>query len=788
MRSNLRFILPLIASVALVSLLFAVYRAESEKRALRDDLTARAGTLGESLQEIIEPLVDGAPDRNLQRVVEKFGHRGDNLAGIAVYDENGAILAITSGLATSLRNQPEAATEAASLGHGVGEFTGVEGVSSEIYGVPLYREGQIIGTLALFYDTRSIDAQTAQTWHDAMVNAGIETILIVFITMFLIRWTFRDPLARTAVWLRAQRLGHRSGAPPAGGEMFDQLTNEAAHMAKNLDEARNAADVEARLRESGESQWTAERLRVSLRGKLQDSPLFVVSNREPYMHMRREKSIEVVVPASGVVTAIEPVMVSCDGTWIAQGSGTADREMVDARDHLRVPPETPSYTLRRLWLTPEEEKGFYFGFANEGIWPLCHTAFAQPIFRASDWEQYQRVNMKFADAVLQEMEHTEKPVVLVQDYHFALLPRLIKEARPDARVAIFWHIPWPNPEVFGICPWQRELLHGLLGADLIGFHTQFHCNNFLETVDRALEALTEWDRFAVNRQGHLTWIRPFPISVAFAESAKPPENAAKLLAEDENVKLRAAVFQEYGIETRFLGVGVDRADYTKGILERFRGIEQFLESYPAYRREFTFLQIATPSRGEIPAYHDLQHAIIAEANRINAKFQTARWKPIVILERHHTHTEIFRLFRAADVCMVTSLHDGMNLVAKEFVVAREDLRGVLILSHFTGASRELVDALLVNPYDAQQLADRIREALEMPRADQAARMERMRRVVREHNIYRWAGTLLTELCEIRVEHPERVERPANIGHVDPRAPSERLRLDHVARPARVEAS
>jgi trehalose-6-phosphate synthase len=780
MRSSLRFILPLIASVAVVSLLFAVYRVESQKRALRSELTARAENLAESLQETIEPLVDGAPDRNLQRVVEKFGHR-DNLAGIAVYDNNGAALAITSGLATSLRTPPAAASEASAAGHGVGEFTSVEGVSSEIYAVPLYREGQSTGTLVLFYDATSIDAQTAETWRDAIMNAGIETVLIVFVTMFLIRWTFRDPLARTAVWLRAQRLGHRSGAPPVGGEMFAQLNSEAAHLAKNLDEARNAAENEARLRETAESQWTAERLRVSLRGKLQNSPLFVVSNREPYMHVRRGNSIETIVPASGVVTAIEPVMVSCDGTWVAQGSGDADREMVDAQDHLRVPPETPSYTLRRVWLTPEEEKGFYFGFANEGIWPLCHTAYARPIFRAEDWKQYQRVNLKFADAVLQEMERTESPVVLVQDYHFALLPRLIKEARPDARVAIFWHIPWPNPEVFGICPWQRELLHGLLGADLIGFHTQFHCNNFLETVNRALEALTEWDRFAVNRQGHLTWIRPFPISVAFPESAPAGDNFAQLDAALEarrkNDEVRATVFDEYGIESRFLGVGVDRADYTKGILERFRGIEKFLESYPAYLREFTFVQIAAPSRGEIPAYHDLQREIVAEAARINAKFQSARWKPILVLERHHTHGEIVRLYRAADVCMVTSLHDGMNLVAKEFVAAREDLHGALILSNFTGASRELVDALLVNPYDTQQLADRTREALEMPRDDQAARMERMRRVVREHNVYRWAGTLLSELCEIRVDRPEPVERSERVARREP-----------VERPERVGAS
>jgi trehalose 6-phosphate synthase len=764
MRSNLRFILPLIASVALVSYLFAFYRAESVKSDLRSDLTRHAETLAESLQETIEPLVHGTADRNLQRVVEKFDHK-DNLAGLAVYDASGNLLAISSGLSTTLRTPPGAAAQAAQLGRGVGQFMRVDGVPSEIYAVPLYRDGQMTGTLALLYNASSINAQTAATWHDVVMNAGIETILIVVLTMLLIRWTFRDPLARTAVWLRALRLGHRSSAPPADGEMFEQITTEAAHLARNLVEARTAAEVEAHLRETGQALWTAERLRVSLRGRLHDSPLFVVSNREPYMHVRREKSIEVVVPASGVVTALEPVMVSCDGTWIAQGSGDADREVVDEHDHLRVPPESPSYTLRRVWLMPEEEKGFYFGFANEGIWPLCHSAYTRPVFRSNDWKYYQRVNWKFADAVLQEMEHTASPVVLVQDYHFALLPRLIKEARPDARVAIFWHIPWPNPEVFGICPWQRELLDGLLGADLIGLHTQFHCNNFIETVNRALEARTEWDRFAVNRQGHLTWIRPFPISVAVPESAAAENNSTlppteREVARDharDRARERDALLGPYGVEARYLGVGVDRADYTKGIIERFRGIERFLELYPTFQRQFTFVQVAAPSRSEIPAYSNLQRDLVAEANRINAKFQTARWKPIVILERHHTHSEIERLFRAADLCMVTSLHDGMNLVAKEFVVSRDDLRGALILSHFTGASRELVDALLVNPYDTQQLAERIREALEMPPEEQAERMEHMRRVVREHNIYRWAGSLLTELCDIRVDHPERAE-------------------------------
>ena len=335
----------------------------------------------------------------------------------------------------------------------------------------------------------------------------------------------------------------------------------------------------------------------------------------------------------------------------------------------------------------------------------------------------------------------------------ALLPRMVKEARPDARVAIFWHIPWPNPEVFGICPWQRELVDGLLGADLIGFHIQSHCNNFLETVDRAVEALTEWDRFAVNRQGHVTRVRPYPISVAFPENSRHVNQARSAGAE------RAALCAEMGIEASLLGVGVDRLDYTKGILERFRGIERFLELNPAHQQRFTFAQIGAPSRTDIERYKNFLDEVGAEAERINARFQSSRWKPIVFLKKHHSHEEIARFYHAASFCMVTSLHDGMNLVAKEYAASRDDERGVLILSTFAGAAHELSDALLVNPYDISQLADAIHRALEMPEEEQGARMRRMRQTVREHNVYRWAAHLLSDLTEIRIETPDRMEVP-----------------------------
>src|SRR6266850_1616335 len=731
MRTTLKIILPLIVSVAAVSLLFAAYQVRTEKRVLRNDLSRRAAILGESLQENVEPLLERGQEKSLQPLVERFGQR-EHLKGVAIYGATGAALAITPGIALEFRMRPTAATRAAQADTGAGEFLSAEQINAynnetvpiHIYALPLHSRGAMAGTLALFHDTSYIDRKVSLTLRDSLLTALVQTLLITGLAFVLVRWTFTGPLTRTAKWLRTLRTGQLNApAALAQGEILDQINNEVSHLARDLNTARAAAEQEARLRDTNNSLWTAERLRVSLRGKLQDKPLFVVSNREPYMHVfsEKDKSINVIVPASGVVTALEPVLRACNGTWIANGSGSADREVVDVKDCLRVPPDHPSYTLRRVWLSDEEDRGYYEGFSNEGLWPLCHIAHTRPIFRPEDWLEYQKINRRFADAVLQEMEGTESPILLAQDYHFALLPRMVKEARPDARVAIFWHIPWPNAEVFGICPWQRELVDGLLGADLIGFHIQSHCNNFLETVDRALEALTEWDRFAVNRQGHLTRVRPYPISVAFPEHSRVINESLSAGAE------RAALCAELGIEASLLGVGVDRVDYTKGLLERYKN---FLAE------------------------------VSAEVERINARFQTGRWKPIVFLKRHHSHEEIKRYYKAASFCMVTSLHDGMNLVAKEFVAAREDERGALILSTFAGAAHELPDALLVNPYDISQLADTIHRALEMTEEEQAVRMRRLRHDVRERNVYRWAAHLLSDLTEIRIEISGRAEAHA----------------------------
>jgi len=749
MRVSLRLFVPVLLAVIAVSLLFSSYQVRRDRRIQERDVSRRAQLLADSLDESVIRVLGSRQE--LQRLVERFGNR-ERLAGIAVYDRRAHALAITSGLAKRLAEPPNAVSQAIQKEAGSDEFVTLDDGPAYIYAAPLERDNELAGALAIVQDTSYIGRQGTHLWRYLLFSIAVQAVLILLISALIVRRSILAPLARTAQWMRALRMGTPAAPAAASAELFQPLTREVTTFAASLAEARASAEKEAQLRVAADSSWTAERLSVSLRTKLGESRLFVVANREPYMHVRRGKGIETIVPASGLVTALEPVLCACDGTWVAHGSGDADRDTVDAHNCVRVPPEHQRYTLRRVWLTKEEEEGYYFGFSNEGLWPLCHIAHTRPVFRASDWEWYQKANAKFAEAVLEEMAGTEQPVVIVQDYHFALLPRLIKQRRPDARVAIFWHIPWPNPEAFGICPWQRELLDGLLGADLVGFHIQSHCNNFLETVDGTLESRIDWEHFAVNRNEHRTAVRPFPISVVWDE----PVPDVKPLH-----KKQSALLNELGVEALCLGVGVDRVDYTKGILERFLALERFLERYPAYQGKLTFVQIGAPSRTHIKRYHDLLAEVEAEADRINWRFQSGKWKPIVFLKRHHSHEQISHFYRAADFCLVTSLHDGMNLVAKEFVAARDDEQGVLLLSVFTGAARELRDALIVNPYDTEQLADAIFRALEMDPHEKKARMQRMRREVKENNVYRWAASLIGDLCETRIEAPPaaREERP-----------------------------
>jgi trehalose 6-phosphate synthase len=609
----------------------------------------------------------------------------------------------------------------------------------------------IAGTLVLLEDANSIRADSAVVWRHTFWRIAATVVLIMGVTALMVSWFLLRPAQRLTDRLRRLRLGHPEGEASRKADMslFTPLAREMETITESLIEARAAAATEARLREAGENLWTAERLTAYVKQKTGAGKdlgrIFAVSNREPYVHARQGKEIVYSTPPSGLVTAIEPVLRSCDGVWVASGSGSADRDTVDEFDRLRVPPDDPRYTLRRVWLTPEEEAHYYDGFANEGLWPLCHIAHTRPIFRAADWETYQAVNRKFADALLREMEGSEEPLVFVQDYHFTLLPRMIKNARPDARVAIFWHIPWPNPEAFGICPWQADLIDGLLGADLIGFHIPLHCNNFLDTVDRVLESRTDREHMTARRGGHVTTVRAYPISVAFDGSNSDRAIASPTLDE---------LMRPFGAKAERVILGVDRLDYTKGIVERLMAFERLLEEHPWHRERVTMVQIAAPSRTRIASYIELSHQVESRVAEINSRFATQNWKPVILVTRQCSHEEVAEWYRVADVCLVTSLHDGMNLVAKEYIAARADEDGVLILSKFTGAAVELRDALIVSPYDIDGVAEAMHRGLEMEYDDRRYRMGRMRRQVMEHNVYRWAASVLGDLRELHMENAE----------------------------------
>ncbi len=746
MKITLRLAVSLVLVVGLVAVGFSFYQVRAERIRLTSELERRTIILAESVQESVTPLILSDSSTKLNRLVQRFSNR-ERFQGIAVHDANGQVLASTADIDPQIQKSLPQVVHVLAEGQSTGAFAHAGTRRVYLYSFPLLQEGKPIGVLTLFHDASYIDIRLAEILRDNFFRFLVLTVLVVGITLIVVRWSITGPIAQMAGWIKEMRTGKTKSAtsavPPKMDAALDPLISEVNRMAKSLAVARAKAEEASVLNVRPENLWTAQRLKEQMGVELKGKKLVLVSNREPYLHEKDGTGIRCVVPAGGMITALDPVMRVCDGLWIAHGAGDADRERVDGNDTLRVPPKEPAYTLKRIWLTKEEEDGYYYGFSNEGLWPLCHITHTRPDFRLEDWAHYRNVNEKFAEALLKEIAGEKFPLILVQDYHLALLPSLIKEARPDAKVAIFWHIPWPNPEAYGICPWRQEILKGMLGADIIGFHIQFHCNNFLETVDRFLESKIDWEQFSVTRAGHTTLVTPFPISINFEESFGT--------ASPEDLPAKGDLFRGIGVQAEFLGMGVDRIDYTKGIPERFRAIERFLEKYPEYMGRFTFVELGAPSRTHIKKYRDLMVEIEEMIEAINWRFQTKTWKPIVFLKAHHTHEAIDPWYKASDLCMVTSLHDGMNLVAKEFAAARDDEDGVLILSQFTGASRELKDALIVNPYDIEQMADAICLALRMPLEERLGRMRRMRANVRDYNIYRWAGKLIAELARLRLQ-------------------------------------
>ncbi|HEX5391824.1 MAG TPA: trehalose-6-phosphate synthase [Rhodocyclaceae bacterium] len=590
------------------------------------------------------------------------------------------------------------------------------------------------GRLVLVHDMSFVQRRSRETQRYVFYFFTGLALAVALITVIIAQLSWRGWVTGIRALLRGEGLVRQPVMRSLPIAEFGPVAKDLKQLIRNL-------ELEHRVRNESLVTWTPDRLRTILHTELRGEQVIVVSNREPYIHQLRGTHIEVQRPASGLVTALEPIMRACSGTWIATGSGSADRAVVDAKDRIAVPPGAPVYQLRRIWLTPEEEAGYYSGFANEGLWPLCHIAHVRPTFRSSDWACYKEINRRFAKAVMSEAK-TEAPIVLVQDYHFALLPKMIRELMPEATIITFWHIPWPNPEAFAICPWREEVLGGLLGSSILGFHTQFHCNNFVDTVERLLEARVDREDFTVSLGGKLTSVQRYPISIAW-----PPdkEMVGKPLAQ-----CRAEVREKYGLTPeQKIGVGVDRLDYTKGISERLRAVERLLEQNPDWIGRFTFIQIASPTRTDIEEYQHHEAQIHALVTRINGRFGRSGAPPIILKVEHHSPQAVYEHYRAAELCFVSSLHDGMNLVAKEFVASRDDEAGVLILSQFTGAARDLPEALIVNPYDTDQCATALLMALTMPLEEQQARMRLMRSLVREFNVYRWAGRMLLDAATMR---------------------------------------
>ncbi len=742
MKRLLLFILPILIIVAVGLTVFGVLQVRHEQERLVTDLERKARAVAEGVEISARHAIIGKDPKTARNLVETFQTR-ERLQGCVIYDGAAKPIAITERIAqlgdweSGLVREVLNAKEARGAMEKLGEF------SVYSYAVPVLDEDRnTIGVVAVIYDTAYVGSILAELWKRVSITLIILVVCIAVVAAITERQMFSLPVRRLTQWFSLFQRGETDKLRPflEKGE-FGKLVSEVEQVALSLRIARKAASDEAFARIEKEEIWTEAKLRDLVRAKLGEKAFFVVSNREPYMHLLDENSGQVVCiqPAGGVVTAIDPLLRACGGTWIAHGSANEDRNYVNSKDKVGVPPQDNRYILKRVWLTKAEEEGYYYGFANEGLWPLCHVTHTRPVFREQDWQMYKAANQKFAQSTLEELP-AQSPVIFVQDYHFTLLPRLIKEQRPDATIVHFWHIPWPAPEVFSICPYQQEILDGLLGSDIIGFQVQQHCNNFLDTVNRLTECRVDLEKFSVVRQNQETRVKPFPISVA--------EDGTHATAEEEE-RATQLIVQELNLQDRIVCVGVDRIDYTKGMLERVMAVDRFLEKFPEFRKKFVLVQLAAPSRTHIQRYHQLIGEIEEMVEKTNWKYSEEDWKPIVHLRRHFSHEEIHHYYALADLCVVSSLHDGMNLVAKEYVAARRDGSGVLLLSKFTGASRELTDAVLINPYAIEEFAEAIKFAIEMPAEERKRRMANLRRVVAANNVYRWAGNIITELTALR---------------------------------------
>jgi len=726
MRLSLRFILPLLIALALIAYGVLPLVDRLTLQWFERDLDSRSALVANTMQE---PLVDLVRTGSKSKTIAYFNRitQDERLFAIGYCDASHATLFATKSLPRELVCE-DLTLFAGGPPRLLSSAKGPLHVSTRA----VMADADLLGYLVLVHDMSFIQRRSDETKKYVFYFFVALGAVVSLITVVIAQLSWRGWIQGTRALLRGEGL-----LRPAERIVVPELQP----IARDLRSLIRELGAEYRPRDESQLSWTPDTLRSILHRDLKGHDVLVVSNREPYVHVHAEGRIETRRPASGLVTALEPIMRACSGTWIAHGSGDADREVVDRHDRVGVPPEHPSYSIRRVWLSAAEEAGYYYGFANEGLWPLCHIAHVRPTFRAADWEQYVAVNQKFARAVMDEAR-SDDPIVLVQDFHLALLPRMIRERLPKATVITFWHIPWPNPEAFAICPWRAQLLDGLLGSSILGFHTQFHCNNFIDTVDRTLEARVDRETFNIFYGGKPTSVKRYPISIEWPTSPdlirKPVEDCRREIRE------RLGLPAEHAIS-----IGIDRLDYTKGILERFMAVERLLELEPQWVGHFTFVQVAAPSRSSIGEYQNFEQQVRVLADKINGRFGRGAYLPIALRIEHHEPVDVYEYYRGANLCFVSSLHDGMNLVAKEFVAARDDEQGVLILSQFAGASREMPEALIVNPYDIDQCAAALHVGLTMPVAEQRDRMRVMRALISEFNVYRWAGRMLLDAAAMR---------------------------------------
>lgn len=735
MRNALFVVSIAVIGVTVIALSFTFFQAQQDRLVLSADLEYRTRLLADSLRESVEPAFQAGSAARLESLVKTFSGR-ERLLSFRIYDVSGNPLAGNEEEELEGENLNLVARAIAS-NDAVGEFRNTGGVAQYVLAKPLLKDDVPSGAFIVVQDAGYIDVSVASRWQSNLYGVLLFLLLFAAALAAIVRFALFRPLWSLTESVRDARSGKSKPDATSLSFLFKPLVYEIGELTHSLSQARRAASDEARMRlEKIDSPWTAERLQEFIKAHIKNRSIYVISHAEPFTHAKSGREVRVSIPAGGVVTAVSSMMEACGGLWIAHGGGDADRETVDTHDKIRVPPEEPTYTLKRIFLSPEELAGYYRGFSNEALWPLSHIAYTRPIFRKEDWTMYKTVNGKFAQSVLEEIRNVERPLILIQDYHLALLPHMIKSARPDAQVALFWHIPWPSAEAFSICPWRKQLLKGMLGADLVGFHTQLFCNNFIETVAKEIESLIDYERFSITHEEHTSFIKPFPISIAFSKDG------------DTEDTLDRSILETLGIHTEQLIVGIDRLDYTKGILERLRGIEYLFDVYPNLCGKVTFLQIGSPTRIGVEKYNEYAQSVEKEVARINGRFAKNGWKPVVFEHKQYSRNDLNKLYRAADVCLVTSLHDGMNLVAKEFVAARDDEAGTLVLSQFTGAARDLKGALIVNPYSAEETADALHLGLTMPASEQHRRMKTMRQSVKEYNVYRWTAEFIRALSNI----------------------------------------